>query len=153
MQSEKYYGIFKKIWEILRILRVAIRDICKNILEFIYFGMKKSCNSLFFSIVTYNQSERASQIRQKCRAGLDFCPSGIDWIIVICYAVISCDWQVVPPSCWWTCRQRKDAVSRRIGRYFYSRLQGHVNFKKWIKKQYLINTKRIIIVNLISLWL
>jgi len=35
--------------------------------------------------------------RKKCWAGLDFFPSGIDWIwmVVVCYWSISREWQVV----------------------------------------------------------
>jgi len=27
-----------------------------------------------------------------------FCPLWIDWMVVVCYWSISCDWQVAPPS-------------------------------------------------------
>jgi len=59
--------------------------------------------------------------------GIMFCPWGIDWMVVVCYWWIWCEWQVVP-SCLWTCHQRKEEISKRERKlFFYSRLWGHMN--------------------------
>jgi len=56
-----------------------------------------------------------------------FCPWGIDWMVVVCYWWIWCEWQVVLPSCLWTCHQRKEEISKRERKlFFYSRLWGHM---------------------------
>lgn len=51
-------------------------------------GMKEKLRLLFFPIVYLN--ETASQMRKKCRVGLDFVHLGIDWIGVIYYC---CCWR------------------------------------------------------------
>jgi len=39
------------------------------------------------------------------------CPLGLDWIFVVCYWWISCEWQVVPPSRQWRHHQRREVMT------------------------------------------
>jgi len=62
----------------------------------------------------------------KCRTGL-FCPPGMDWMLVVCYWWISCEWRVAPPPSKRIIREEKSCKREGKGKLLWLKITGHMS--------------------------